>query len=218
MVKSVEVCLFFVFFRFGNLICFKQTDCVASWWATSSRWLWFKSFFVLLFKQWYQVVLLIPPPPLIDEHIRHFWCLGASVEPKRAYWCHIAVSRWVGSWCQGESCVMAGIYADKALTFWWFVTGFQVGCVYSYFNFMIRLQNVIMFSSSKTFGEYESRALESRSGPYLRCAHRALGKRSEAVTVERLLFHMTDFSNCSKINLWQEREAAAAAGWEDWLS
>lgn len=26
---------------------------------------------------------------------------------------------------------------------------------------------------------------------------------------------MTDFPNCSKINLWQEREAAAAAGWED---
>lgn len=28
---------------------------------------------------------------------------------------------------------------------------------------------------------------------------------------------MTDFPNCSKINLWQERKAAAeaAAGWED---
>lgn len=25
---------------------------------------------------------------------------------------------------------------------------------------------------------------------------------------------MTDFPNCSKINLWQERKAAAAAGWE----
>lgn len=42
------------------------------------------------------------------------------------------------------------------------------------------------------------------------CARRTLGKRSEAVAAERLLFHMTDFPNCSKINLWQEREAAAA--------
>lgn len=92
---------------------------------------------------------------------------------------------------------------------------FQVCCVY--FNFIIRLQNVIMFSSSKTCGECESGALELSSGPssYLQCARRALGKRSEAVTVERRLFHMTDFPNCSKINQWQERGAAAAAGWED---
>lgn len=83
------------------------------------------------------------------------------------------------------------------------------------FNFIIRLQEVITFSSSKTFGECWSRALELLSGPllYLQCPHRALGKRSEAVTVERPLFHMTDFPNCWKINLWQEREAAA--GWED---
>lgn len=104
---------------------------------------------------------------------------------------------------------------------WFVMVGFQVCRVYSYFNSMIRLQNVIMFSSSKTFGECESWALELLSGPlpYLRCARRALGKRSEAVTVERLLFHMTDFSNCSKINLWQERKAAAAAGWRGlWMS
>lgn len=58
------------------------------------------------------------------------------------------------------------------------------------FNFIIRLREVITFSSSKTF--------ELLSGPllYLQCAHRALGKRSEAVTVERPLFHMTDFPNC----------------------
>lgn len=36
-------------------------------------------------------------------------------------------------------------------------------------------------------------------------------ERLEAVTVERLLFHMVDFLNCSKPNLWQTREAAAAA-------
>lgn len=35
-------------------------------------------------------------------------------------------------------------------------------------------------------------------------------ERSEAVTVERLLFHMVDFLNCSEPNLWQTREAAAA--------
>lgn len=77
---------------------------------------------------------------------------------------------------------------------------------------MIRLQNVIMLH---TFGECESGALELLSGPllYLQCAHKALGKRSVAVAVERLLFHMTDFPNCSKINLWNQRKAVAAAGW-----
>ncbi len=110
---------------------------------------------------------------------------------------------------------MAGIFHRQSRDAVWFVlVGFQVCCVYSYFNFVIRLLNVIMFSCVKTFGECESLALELLSGllPYLRRACRALGKRSEAVTVERLLFHMTDFSNCSKINLWQERKVAAAAG------
>lgn len=66
-----------------------------------------------------------------------------------------------------------------------------------------------------TFGECESGALGLLSGPllYLQCAHKALGKRSVAVAVERLLFHMTDFPNCSKINLWNQRKAVAAAGW-----
>lgn len=35
---------------------------------------------------------------------------------------------------------------------------FQVFCVYSYFNLVIRLHNVIMFSYLKTYGE--SRALD----------------------------------------------------------
>lgn len=98
---------------------------------------------------------------------------------------------------------------------WSIMVGFQVCYVYSHFNFMIRLL-VIMFSSLKAFGECESWALKLLSGllPYLRCVHRALGKRSEAVTVERLLFHMTDLPNYLKINLWQEREAAEE-GWEN---
>lgn len=43
---------------------------------------------------------------------------------------------------------------------WFVMTGIQVCCVYSYFNFMIRLQNLIMFSSMKTFGKCEAQALE----------------------------------------------------------
>lgn len=42
-------------------------------------------------------------------------------------------------------------------------------------------------------------------------AQRALGKRSESETVETLLFQMTDFSNCSKINLVEKKAAGRDA-------
>lgn len=197
----------------------------------SSRWFWFKSdrnifsfygLFHLLFCAACETNCSGDSFSVIYQHTTSdvqaarwvFWYIGWAQTCILIF--HM-VSRWVGSWYQNESYIMAG--QSRAVA--WFVNvGFQVCCVYSYFNFMVRLHNVIMFSSLKTFGECESRALELRSGPlpYLWCAHRALGKRSEAVTVERLLFHMTDFPNCSEINLWQERKAAAATGWEDWLS
>lgn len=140
-----------------------------------------------------------------------------SVESNHTYW---YLTQWPGDEWPHDVALSHTLWLWNFLRqrrdITWSVTfGFQVCCVYSYFNFMIRLQNVIMFSSLRTLGECESGALELLSGPYLRCARRALGKRSEAVTVERLLFHMTDFPNCSKMNLWKERKAAAVAGWED---
>lgn len=77
--------------------------------------------------------------------------------------------------------------------------------------FVIKLLNVIMFHS---FGECESQTLQLMSGPVLHLECPVM-KRSLAITSERLLFHMTDFHNCSKINLWNQRKAAAVAVAED---
>lgn len=43
-----------------------------------------------------------------------------------------------------------------------------------------------------------------RLAPYLRPLAGLWGKGQEPHTVERLLFHMTDFANCSKVNLCGE--------------
>ena len=75
---------------------------------------------------------------------------------------------------------MAGNYTDKATALLCFaMVGFQVCCVYSYSNLMIRLLNVITFCSWKTFGECESRALELLSGPslYLSMCSRGFGEK-----------------------------------------
>lgn len=122
------------------------------------------------------------------------------------------ISRWVFSWCHNDSNIMAGIYADRAETCGLSLLASR--CLQLY-PFVIRLLNVIMFH---TFGECESQALELMSGPILHLECPVM-KRSLAITTERLLFHMTDFHNCSKINLWNQRKSSSSCSRRGlWLS